>query len=175
MAKNIEIKATLDDVIFSIETAKKLSGSAPQILKQTDYFFNCESGRLKLRVFDSDSGELIFYTREDGCDPKPSEYFISITQEPAKLLRVLGESHGIKGIVEKTRKLFLTGRTRIHIDQVVDLGDFIEFEVVLSDGEDKDTGIKEAHQLMELFKIEQSNLIDCAYIDLLDRNCYRNN
>ncbi len=43
--------------------------------------------------------------------------------------RVLGMTLGIKGQVKKTRLLFMYGRTRIHVDQVHTLGNFMELEV----------------------------------------------
>lgn len=169
MAINIEIKASLDNISSCIDTAKSLSGSDPEVIKQEDYFFSCENGRLKLRIFSSSKGELIFYNRKNDSGPKTSEYFISETNEPNRLLQLLEKSYGIRGVVKKTRKLFLIGRTRVHIDQVENLGDFLEFEVVLSNEEDTNTGKQEAHRLMNQFGIEKGSLIDCAYIDLIDK------
>lgn len=169
MAKNIEIKASLKNINYCINTAKSLSDSDPEVIKQEDYFFNCEHGRLKLRFLSSDKGKLIFYNRKNDNGPKTSEYFISETNEPDKLLHVLEKSYGVRGVVKKTRKLFFIGRTRVHIDQVENLGDFLEFEVVLSDGEDTNDAKQEAHRLMDLFGIEKDSLIDCAYIDLINK------
>ncbi len=135
MAKNIEIKASLTDVKSCLDKAKSLSEEDPEIIEQEDYFFNCPNGRLKLRILSPRSGLLISYNRKNECGPKLSEYFISKTKEPIDLLNVLKKSYGINGIVKKTRKLFLIGRTRIHIDNVENLGYFMELEVVLSENE----------------------------------------
>ena len=170
MARNIEIKASLDNISFYINTAQSLSGSEPEVIKQEDYFFNCENGRLKLRILSPDKGVLIFYNRNDSSGPKTSEYFISETNEPNELLHVLEKSYGIRGVVKKTRRLFLIGRARVHIDQIDNLGNFLEFEVVLSDEEDTNIGKQEAHSLMNQFGIKEDSLIDCAYIDLIDKN-----
>ncbi len=116
MAINIEIKASLDNISSCIDTAKSLSGSDPEVIKQEDYFFSCENGRLKLRIFSSGKGELIFYNRKNDSGPKTSEYFISETNEPNRLLHVLEKSYGIRGVVKKIRQLFLIGNTRVHID-----------------------------------------------------------
>lgn len=167
MARNIEIKAKVDDVAFCLKEARELSGLPGQEIVQEDYFFNCSNGRLKLRVLSEDRGELIFYNRADQKGPKTSEYHISLTGEPDNLKRLLERSYGVKGVVKKTRQLFLAGRTRIHIDQVEHLGDFLEFEVVLAENEDVDIGEVEARKLMEQFNISDHQLISHAYVDLL--------
>ena len=170
MARNIEIKTYLDNTSSCINTAKSLSGSDPEVIKQEDYFFNCANGRLKLRIFSPDKGELILYNRNNENSPKMSEYFISETSEPNRLLHILEKSYGIRGVVKKIRKLFLIGNTRVHIDQVENLGSFLEFEVVLSKEKDANAGKQEAQRLMNQFGIKKDSLIDCAYIDLIERN-----
>ncbi len=167
MAKNLEIKATIKNKNSCMSKAEKLSGSEPEIIHQEDIFFHCEEGRLKLRIFEPNSGVLIFYQRPDQKGPKISEYFISETAEPAKLKEVLGHAYGILGKVTKTRHLFMVGRTRIHIDQVHDLGEFVELEVVLSEAEDPKQGEVIAQKLMKELHIQENDLIQCSYFDLL--------
>jgi len=41
----------------------------------------------------------------------------------------LGQAIGIKGVVRKRRMLYMIGQTRVHVDQVEGLGDFMELEV----------------------------------------------
>ena len=44
----------------------------------------------------------------------------------------LGEALGVKGRVKKTRLLYMVGQTRVHVDEVEGLGNFMELEVSLS-------------------------------------------
>ena len=83
MPQNIEIKAALEDIDACLKTAQKLSGHSPETIFQDDFFFNCANGRLKLRVFSPDKGQLIFYTRADEAGPKLSETE-SVTARNAK-------------------------------------------------------------------------------------------
>jgi predicted adenylyl cyclase CyaB len=171
MEQNIEIKARLSDFSQAIAMAKSISNTAGKTLKQTDYFFHCAEGRLKLRVFSDNKGELIFYRRQNQKGPKTSTYSITKTNEPNRLKLVLASAHGVLGIVKKTRHLFKVGRTRIHIDQVEQLGDYLELEVVLKPEESQQVGILEAEELMQQLSISEKNLIDCTYIDLIsDKN-----
>ena len=41
----------------------------------------------------------------------------------------LGLAVGVKGVVRKRRMLYMVGQTRVHLDQVEGLGDFMELEV----------------------------------------------
>ena len=167
MAKNIEIKARISDLDFCIDKAKSLSGKGPEIIKQNDTFFNCQNGRLKLRIFSDDHGDLIFYNRPNIEGPKTSEYDISPTHEPHRLLDVLKKSYGVYGTVNKVRELYIIGRTRVHIDQVKGVGCFLEFEVVLKEDEEIYEGEIEANELMTEFNIMPSDLISCAYVDMI--------
>ena len=76
---------------------------------------------------------------------------------------------GVLGCVRKTRELFLVGQTRIHLDEVEGLGVFAELEVVLLDGQDPQDGVLIATDLMCELGIRDDDLIDGAYIDLLEK------
>ncbi len=73
--------------------------------------------------------QLIQYQRPDTEGPKLSQFLILETDEPDKLHQMLEASIGIKGEVIKIRHLFIYNQTRIHIDDVKNLGTFLEFEV----------------------------------------------
>lgn len=45
------------------------------------------------------------------------------------IANILIESNGSVGIVKKTRKLYMIDQTRVHIDDVEGLGNFLELEV----------------------------------------------
>lgn len=170
MPRNIEIKARIASVGDAITNAAALADQGPFDIAQDDTFFPCDTGRLKLRQFSDTAGELIFYRRADQAGPKTSFYVRSATSEPATLREALTLAYGRAGRVVKHRTLFLAGRTRIHIDEVQGLGAFVELEVVLSDGEATDAGVAEAHALMERLGIAPSQLVETAYVDLLQTN-----
>ncbi len=169
MANNIEIKARLADRDRAHARAQRLSGGAATLIEQEDTFFVVPRGRLKLRRFGDGRGELIAYSRPDVPGPKRSEYHIHPTANPGSLLRVLEDSLGIRGVVKKRRSLYLVGNTRIHIDEVEGLGHFLELEVVLQPGQTADEGRAIAESLMAEFGIQPEDLIEGAYIDLLER------
>ncbi|HKY54681.1 MAG TPA: class IV adenylate cyclase [Anaerolineales bacterium] len=170
MPSNIEIKARVRNWNEIRQRAERLSDTPVQIIHQEDIFFNTEKGRLKLRVLAPDRGQLIYYMRSDQEGPKRSDYHIYETPDPENLKRVLELAYGIRGVVKKTRYLYLVGRTRIHLDDVDGLGQFMELEVVLKDGQSIVEGEEIAERLMNSLGVERSNLIDGAYMDLIASN-----
>lgn len=168
MATNIEIKARVRDFEGLIKLAEELSGGPGEVIPQEDVFFHTPTGRLKLRILAPDQGELIYYERENASGPKPSNYYLSSTTAPQPLKEVLSAALGVRGVVRKRRLLYLVDNTRIHLDQVDKLGAFLELEVVLKSGQTAGEGEAIAADLMMKLGIQEADLIDVAYIDLLE-------
>tara|TARA_R110000796_G_scaffold252360_1_gene386249 strand:- start:1916 stop:2497 length:582 start_codon:yes stop_codon:yes gene_type:complete len=168
MARNIEIKARIDNIEALESRVAKIADNGPTEIVQDDTFFHCEAGRLKLRVFSEKHGELIFYLRANQAGPKESFYVRSQTDEPEALRETLSLAYGEVGRVRKHRTLYLVDRTRVHLDRVEGLGHFLELEVVLSSSESSQPGVEVAHHLLDRLGIESSQLIEGAYVDLLE-------
>jgi len=168
MPSNIEIKAHVRNFVEIQARAQKLSDMPLQVIAQVDTFFNTPNGRLKLRVTAKDQGQLIYYTRPDQEGPKRSDYHISYTSDAENLERVLALAYGIRGVVRKTRYLYRVGQTRIHLDDVEGLGQFMELEVVMKDGQTDAEGQAIAEALMASLGVERSDLLEGAYMDLLE-------
>jgi len=168
MPSNIEIKARVRDFNEIRRRAEQLSDTPAEVIPQEDTFFNTPQGRLKLRVLSKDKGQLIYYTRPDREGPKRSDYHIYLTSDPENLKRVLELAYGIRGVVRKTRFLYLVGQTRVHLDDVVGLGQFMELEVVMQEGQSDAEGQTIAEGLMIALGVERSDLLEGAYMDLLE-------
>ena len=65
MPVNIEIKARVKNIEALKSRIESLYHIEPQEINQVDTFFKLEKGRLKLRTFSKDKGELIFYERSN--------------------------------------------------------------------------------------------------------------
>jgi predicted adenylyl cyclase CyaB len=167
MPKNIEIKAALPNRASVEERVAALAYEGPIEIVQDDTFFACTSGRLKLRQLSESDGKLIHYARANSIGPKVSEYMVSSTAEPGVLREVLARSLGVAGRVRKVRTLYVVGRTRVHLDQVAGLGDYLELEVVLRDDEDEQQGQLEAQDLMSKLGVSEHQLTGSSYLDLL--------
>lgn len=168
MARNIEIKARARDFRGQMSIAENLGGGKVQHLIQEDTFFNVPSGRLKLREFGDGTAELIQYERANTAGPAECRYIRHATDDPATLKETLTRSLGIRAVVRKKRTVYLVGQIRIHFDEVDDLGRFIELEVVLREGEEAESGAAIAEDLMKKLEIDKGDLIEHAYVDLLE-------
>lgn len=168
MPANIEIKARVRDLTGLKESVLRLSNALPLTITQEDTFYNSPHGRLKLRITGSSSAQLIYYDRPDTAAPKRSDYFIFETGDPANLGAILSAAFGIRGIVRKTRHLYLVGQTRIHLDEVADLGSFVELEVVLTPEQTNAEGEIILRKLMAQLGISNDELIQGAYLDMLE-------
>ena len=186
MASNVEIKAHLPEREAVEAIAARLEDGGVEALEQTDVYFRVPTGRLKLRIFAAVSpsaasasavgvtataapeAELIQYHRPDARDPEVSTYQRVAVPDPSALRAALSAALGERVVVHKQRRVYLVGRTRIHIDRVTGLGDFLELEVVLRENEDQSVGEAEARALMQTLGVRSVHLIEAGYADLLE-------
>ena len=168
MKRNVEIKARVDNPAEMQARVEELTDRPPLLLEQTDTFFPCGSGRLKLRQFAWPGGELIYYARPNVTGPSECRYIVHPTSDPDGLRETLAAAFGVRQVVRKQRAVYFVGQTRVHLDTVEGLGDFVELEVVLATDQASSAGVEVAHRLMQQLRIREDALVDKAYVDLLD-------
>lgn len=168
MPANIEIKAHARAFAEIKSRAAALSDTPCEIIEQEDTFFNSPQGRLKLRVLTDKRAQLIYYTRSDQSGPKRSDYQLFETSAAEALKTVLSLAYGVRGVVRKTRYLYLAGQTRIHLDDVSGLGQFMELEVVMQPGQPDQQGQAIAEELMQKLGVTSADLLEGAYMDLIE-------
>ena len=167
MARNVEIKARIDSVDALLPRARALADGAPQTLLQDDTFFRVPHGRLKLREFGDGSAELIHYHRPDHERARLSDYVRTPVPAAATMREALRRALGEIARLRKQRVLLLAGTTRIHLDRVEGLGEFVELEVVLRDDRSERDGALIADALMHELGLAAAPRIGGAYLDLL--------
>ena len=167
MPANVEIKARIASVEALLPRARAVAGGEAEVIEQDDTFFSVPQGRLKLRQFADGSAQLIHYDRPDSADAKASDYVRVPVADAAALRAALARACGVQGRVRKRRWLLRAGATRIHLDRVEALGDFIELEVALGDGQTDAEGARIAEGLMLELGLADAPRLAGAYLDLL--------
>ena len=162
---NVELKARDPDPEATLARCLALGAEDAGELRQTDTYFMARRGRLKLRT--SESSELIAYRRPDDAEASESTYVLAPVSDPDALAEALDAALGTTVVVSKRRRLFLWEGVRIHLDEVEDLGSFVEFEAVLPDAGDLATAHEKVARLRAELGIEDDALVSVGYADLL--------
>jgi len=146
-------------------------------LVQTDTYFDIHPGRLKLRqnALHPPDGqrlpetwdELIAYRRPNRRSPKSSIFQLWPVPDGSNALKFFTDSFGIKVRVSKSRRLYIADNLRIHVDSVVGLGRFLEFELAVNAAHPLSSCRKKMQRLLALFQIPPEHLVRYSYSDLL--------
>ncbi len=164
--RNIEAKYRCPDLAAVRERVQALGARSMGVLKQQDTFFSAQSARLKLREFGNGRAELISYRRADVSHARGSDYTICLVSDPSQMRQTLDHALGTSGAVAKQRELYLFRNTRIHLDAVDHLGDFVELETVLGGQSDNDAH-RELRHVAEALGMEAGQVEAKPYVDLL--------
>lgn len=164
---NIEIKAKLTNQDEIRQTLKSLNAEFKGIDHQIDTYFNTQFGKLKLREGNIEN-YLVQYDREDKAGPKQSNIILYKSTPKSSLKEILTKSLGVLVVVDKQREIYFMDNVKFHIDDVRDLGTFIEIEAIDKKScIGRDRLLEQCTHYLNLFKISQTDLISVSYSDLL--------
>lgn len=175
--RNLELKVACTGAESAARRHLLATAGVPIVarLHQQDTYFRVPAGRLKLRriVEDGDgtprtSAALIAYDRPATAHSRWSDYTVdSLTPDQARAREAaLVATHGILVVVSKRRDLALLGATRIHLDEVEELGCFIELETVL--GSQSEAEARREHEaVIRALQLDRLPVIAGSYSDLL--------
>lgn len=166
--RNIEIKSPLDDREAVEVRLRELDARCLWTRSQRDTFYRVDRGWLKLREADGVQPELIAYLRAtDETGPRPSDYHRQALEDAPAWHALLGHVHDLEAVVSKQRTLWRWRHTRVHLDQVEGLGDFLELETVL-DGVDEQAGRLESDALIDALQLDRAAFLAVPYKVLLE-------
>ncbi|MBD3289610.1 CYTH domain-containing protein [candidate division KSB1 bacterium] len=163
---NIEIKArcrNLNEIqTLLLESGADFKGTDHQI----DTYFKVNHGRLKLREGTIERS-LIFYNRENSADPKASKVIL-LNNPDSSMKKLLTAALGVQVVVDKTREIYFIENVKFHLDNVKNLGYFVEIEAIDKDGTiGREVLQRQCESYMKKFRIQPSDLLPDSYSDML--------
>jgi adenylate cyclase, class 2 len=178
--QNVEFKAELRDPALARSIALASGAIHALSLNQVDTYYRIADARLKRRetspaaddaagTVEANAGEpdteFIYYDRSDRSGPRLSRFTIYTPQQAADRFGVGLPDPWV--VVKKSRQVFLLDGVRIHLDQVENLGAYIEFEAPVVPDRKIPGCFQQVDRLRELFRPAMGEAIDCSYSDLL--------
>ncbi len=167
MITNIEIKARSYDNSGVRSILISNGASYEGLDHQIDTYFKNSNGRLKLRQGNIENA-LIYYERENKKDIKKSNVILHKFESGNILIDLLIKSLEVLVVVDKRREIYFIKNVKFHLDNVNDLGEFVEIEAIDKEG---NIGIEKLTEQCNLYKnlfgIKYKDLIKDSYSDLL--------
>ena len=178
MATNLEFKAQCQSLDSFYPRLANLNATHHETVRQIDTYFyvaaeKCRANseacepRLKLREIDGmTEAWLIYYERPNHDASRYSQYQLCKINDPSALKVLLTAAFGIKTIVQKHREVWMFNHTRIHLDRVVDLGQFIELETVFQ-GQTETEAVNEHQHVKTTLRLDTTDPVAVSYSDLI--------
>ncbi len=165
--QNIEIKAHLRDRENVERRLEAMGAQRMWCRRQKDTFFKVAQGWLKLREVPDEMPEIISYRRStEDANPRSSEYDVVAVQDTKTWMRLLSRVLPLDKVVDKERTLWVYEHTRIHLDRVANLGDYLELETVVVDLEPEEART-ETERIIYVLALDRKDFISLPYRDLL--------
>jgi len=164
---NVEFKARCDHPDRIRRLLRREGAEEKGTDRQVDTYFQMSDGRLKLREGKIEN-HLIYYERPDRVGPKEALISLHETEPGTSLKGVLEDALGVDVVVRKTREIYFIDNVKFHIDQVEDLGSFVEVEAIDRDGSrDRETLREQCETYLSLFDVDDDQLVSRSYCDLI--------
>ncbi len=163
MPINLELKIKIESFDFLIDKLRSLNARKDNILIQKDVYYKIPNGLLKLRL-ENGNKTLIFYNRDENSANRWSDFYL-LKIESDNPEEFLAKIFLVDEIVEKERTLYWFNNTRIHLDNVKRLGNFLELETLSFD--DKEEAKKRFDEIVKLLNLDLSKQIRKSYKNLI--------
>lgn len=165
--QNIEFKCELRDMTLARYHCKKLEAKLVGVVEQMDTYYKLPDGRLKRRIVKDEPVEWIFYHRPDRVTPKMSHFMIYSEEQARARWGVLPLKDWL--VIRKVREIYILNNIRIHLDDVEQLGQFIEYEAQVS----PKYNVRVCHDQIATLRHEFAPILGEAiaygYADMMDR------
>ncbi|MCY3742392.1 MAG: class IV adenylate cyclase [Candidatus Poribacteria bacterium] len=188
MATNLEFKAHCPSLETLYPRLADLEATHCETVYQIDTYFyvtqvkdaaileTCKP-RLKLREIsearhrvpsqdETDEAWLIYYERPNQSESRYSQYQLSKVSDPSTLKTLLTVALGVETIVQKQREVWMFKNTRIHLDTVANLGQFIELETVFQ-GQTEVEAANEHQYVKRILHLGTADPVAVSYSDLV--------
>lgn len=163
----IEIKAKCKNADKVRKILKEKLADFKGVDHQIDTYFKSPIGRLKLREGNIEN-TLIHYNRPNQAGPKNSKVTYQKLEPKTKLKKVLSAAMGVLAVVDKQREIYFVNNVKFHIDEVKQLGAFVEIEAIDEKGTMSINELQaQCEYYMNLFEISSKDLIKVSYSDLI--------
>lgn len=168
MKKNLEIKVALEDFEGILQNLASLEVKESGVLYQIDKYFLIGKKRLKLRNTNGES-QLIYYSRPDIQGSRLSKYYVFTftNQQEVVIEKILSIFFAVKAVVSKKRILYLYKHTRIHLDEVENLGNFLELETVFDKKKPQYDFYHEHNAIIDTLGLSRYKKIKSSYSDFI--------
>lgn len=164
---NIEMKARCADPQRIRALLQERQAEFRGLDFQRDTYFRVPRGRLKLREGRIENN-LIYYERDNVSAPKESLVSLLPTLPQSPIKEMLSQALGILVVVEKRREIYFIENVKFHIDEITDLGAFVEIEAIDAERTiGKDKLLAQCQEFLRLFEIPPPDLVAASYSDLL--------
>ena len=128
--ENVEFKAELRDPDLAEALLARAGGVRVAVMEQSDTYYRVADGRLTRRRCDEEPVEWIYYHRAATGVARLSRFTIYTDREAKERFGALPMPVWL--IVNKRRAMWVHGALRVHLDEVVGLGRFLEIESLVT-------------------------------------------
>ncbi|MGA8263395.1 MAG: CYTH domain-containing protein [Ignavibacteriaceae bacterium] len=163
MPQNLEVKIKLESFRDIKKVLNKIGADFTATLNQKDIYYKNSGGLLKLRV-EKGIESLIHYNRDENSKNRWSNYKL-LKFSAGNAEEFFRQIFEVETVVEKKRLLYMYNNTRIHLDNIKHLGNYLELETLVLNGQAD--AKKRFKEIADLLNLDLKNQIKKSNRDLM--------
>lgn len=163
MPRNLELKIKFKSFDGVKKKLNQIGAEFTASLNQKDVYYKNKKGLLKLRI-ENGAESLIKYKRNENSKDRWSDYSLLKFRE-GNAEKFLAELFEIETVVYKKRLLYMYDNTRIHLDKIKGLGNYLELETLVLRGQQN--AKKRFDKIVSLLQLDLKNQVKKSNRDLM--------